>query len=49
VYGEIIAKGAAPVKSPEMMPWDRKAAFIADPERNIHEIYSYRPEELGEA
>jgi lactoylglutathione lyase len=41
-----VAEGAAPVKGPEMMPWGRKTAFIADPEGNIHEIYSYRPEEL---
>jgi catechol 2,3-dioxygenase-like lactoylglutathione lyase family enzyme len=45
-YEEIVAEGATPVKGPEMMPWGRKTAFIADPEGNIHEIYSYRPEEL---
>ena len=44
VYGEVVAKGATPVKEPEMMPWMRKTAFIADPDGNIHKIYSYRVE-----
>jgi len=44
VYREIVAKGATPVKEPEMMPWMRKTAFIADPDDNIHEIYSYKAE-----
>ena len=45
VYSEIVAKGATPVKEPEMMPWMRKTAFIADPDGNIHEIYSYKVED----
>ena len=46
VYGEVVAAGATPVKGPEMMPWGRKTAFISDPEGNIHELYSYKPEDL---
>lgn len=45
VYKEITVMGATPIKEPEMMPWGRKTAFIADPEGNIHEIYSYIPED----
>lgn len=41
-YDEIVSKGATPVKAPEMMPWGRMTAFFADPEGNIHEIYSLR-------
>jgi lactoylglutathione lyase len=48
-YDEIVAMGAVPIRHPEMMPWGRKTAFIADPEGNIHEIYSYGPEELTDA
>jgi catechol 2,3-dioxygenase-like lactoylglutathione lyase family enzyme len=35
-YSEIVAKGATPIKEPEMMPWRRKTAFFADPDGNIH-------------
>ena len=45
-YNEIVAKGATPIKDPEMMPWGRKTAFIADPDGNIHEIYSYKSEDF---
>ena len=41
-YDEIIKRGATPVKAPEMMPWGRMTAFFADPEGNIHELYSLR-------
>jgi len=44
-YDEIVSKGATPVKGPEMMPWGRSTAFFADPEGNIHELYSLRPGE----
>jgi catechol 2,3-dioxygenase-like lactoylglutathione lyase family enzyme len=46
VYDEVVAGGATPIKGPEMMPWGRKTAFIADPDGNIHEIYSYKPEDF---
>ena len=41
-YDEIVAKGAVPVKAPEVMPWGRVTAFFADPDGNIHELYSLR-------
>ena len=41
-YDEIIGKGATGVKAPEMMPWGRMTAFFADPDGNIHELYSLR-------
>ena len=42
-YNEIIKKGAIPIKSPEDMPWNQRAAFFADPEGNIHEIFADLP------
>ena len=44
-YEQIVSKGATPVKGPEMMPWGRRTAFFADPDGNIHELYSLK---LGE-
>ena len=44
-YEEIVSKGATPVKGPEMMAWGRRTAFFADPEGNIHELYSLKPGE----
>ena len=44
-YDEVVSKGATPVKGPEMMPWGRRTAFFADPEGNIHELYSLKPGE----
>ena len=44
-FDEIVSKGASPVKGPEMMPWGRRTAFFADPEGNIHELYSLKPGE----
>ena len=44
-FEEIVSKGATPVKGPEMMPWGRRTAFFADPEGNIHELYSLKPGE----
>jgi catechol 2,3-dioxygenase-like lactoylglutathione lyase family enzyme len=41
-YEEIVSKGATPVKGPEMMAWGRRTAFFADPEGNIHELYSLK-------
>jgi len=39
-YKQLVAHGATPVKPPELMPWGRVTAFIADPDGNIHELYS---------
>lgn len=41
-YDDIIVKGATPVTPPKMMPWGRMTAFFADPDGNIHELYSLR-------
>lgn len=40
LYHEFVSRGAKPIKQPEIMPWGRKTGFIADPDGNIHEIYS---------
>ena len=40
LYEELVARGATAVRPPATMPWGRRTAFIADPEGNIHEIYS---------
>jgi len=45
LYADVVAKGARPVKPPKMMPWGRSTAFIADPDGNIHELYSLKPGE----
>ena len=44
-YDEIITKGALAVKAPELMSWGRTTAFFADPDGNIHELYSLREDE----
>lgn len=33
-------KGATPIHAPEDMPWGQRTALFADPEGNIHEIFS---------
>ena len=45
-YDEIVSKGAVPVAPPVMMPWGRMTAFFADPDGNIHELYSLREGEI---
>ncbi|MBN2335677.1 VOC family protein [Candidatus Bathyarchaeota archaeon] len=44
-YVELLRRGAESVKPPETMPWGRRTAFIADPDGNIHELFSLRPGE----
>ena len=39
-YDEIVENGATPIKSPQDMPWNQRAAFFADPDGNIHEIFA---------
>ena len=48
VYNELLAKGATQIRKPRMMPWGRKTGFIADPEGNIHELYSYKVRETDD-
>jgi len=40
IYQTIVAKGATPVSPPADMPWGQRAAFFADPEGNIHELFA---------
>ena len=40
VYASVVAKGAAPIKSPADMPWNQRTAFFADPDGNIHELFA---------
>jgi lactoylglutathione lyase len=39
-YATLMLQGVAGVKSPAYMPWGQRAAFFADPEGNIHEIFA---------
>jgi lactoylglutathione lyase len=39
-YAEIIAKGATPIQPPADMPWHQRTAFFADPDGNIHELFT---------
>ena len=38
-YAHVIEKGALKIKGPEDKPWGQRAAFFADPDGNIHEIF----------
>lgn len=44
-YQEIIAKWATHIKRPADMPRGQRAAFFADPDGNIHEIFADLPKE----
>ncbi|TFG10668.1 glyoxalase [Candidatus Thorarchaeota archaeon] len=44
-YEEIIQAGATPIRAPHDTPWMRRTAMFADPEGNIHELYSPRTDE----
>jgi lactoylglutathione lyase len=39
-YHRIVSKGGTPIKEPAVMPWGQTTAFFADPEGNIHEIFT---------
>jgi lactoylglutathione lyase len=39
-YAEITAKGARTVQPPATMPWGQYTAFFADPDGNIHELFT---------
>ncbi|MCA1598053.1 MAG: VOC family protein [Chloroflexi bacterium] len=39
-YAGIVAGGATPVQAPADMPWGQRAAFFADPDGNIHELFA---------
>ena len=38
-YEVLIAEGAKPVKPPAVMPWNQYAAFFADPDGHVHELF----------
>ena len=42
-YAALIGQGATPVSSPQDLPWGQRAAFFADPEGNIHEVFANMP------
>lgn len=39
-YREIVDKGATPIKEPADLPWGQRAAFFADPDGHIHEVFA---------
>jgi len=43
-YGEIVEKGATPIKVPAEMPWGQRTGFFADPDGNIHELFADLPD-----
>lgn len=38
-YETLLEKGAKGVMPPHDMPWGQRAAFFADPDGNIHEVF----------
>jgi lactoylglutathione lyase len=40
LFAELVAKGAKPVQEPGNMPWGQRTAFFADPDGNIHELFT---------
>ena len=40
IYNKLLSLGAKPIKEPNFMPWGHRAAFFADPDNNIHEIFA---------
>jgi catechol 2,3-dioxygenase-like lactoylglutathione lyase family enzyme len=39
-YERIVALGATPIRPPADMPWGQRAAFFADPDGNVHELFA---------
>jgi uncharacterized glyoxalase superfamily protein PhnB len=39
-YEFIVANGAKPIQPPASMEWGQRTAFFADPDGNIHELFS---------
>lgn len=39
-YVDLISRGASPVQPPANMPWNQRTAYFADPDGNIHEIFT---------
>lgn len=45
LFAELVAKGARPVQEPATMPWGQRTAFFADPDGNIHELFTEQENE----
>lgn len=43
-YKKLTSAGATPIKGPHDLPWNQRAAFFADPDGNIHEIFADLPD-----
>ena len=43
-YELVISKGAKPIQAPSTMDWGQRTAFFADPDGNIHELFSDIPQ-----
>lgn len=43
-YEALILKGAKHVQAPSTMEWGQRTAFFADPDGNIHELFSELPQ-----
>lgn len=43
-FAELIQKGATEIMKPADMPWGQRAAFFADPDGNIHEVFADKSE-----
>lgn len=39
-FKKLIENGATPIHEPQDMPWNQRTALFADPDGNIHEIFS---------
>jgi lactoylglutathione lyase len=39
-YARLVSRGATPIKEPADMSWNQRAAFFADPDGNVHEIFA---------
>ncbi|AJD30757.1 MULTISPECIES: VOC family protein [Clostridium] len=39
-FKQLISMGAIPIHEPQDMPWNQRTALFADPDGNIHEIFS---------
>jgi lactoylglutathione lyase len=42
-FEQIVAAGAIPIHPPADMPWGQRAAFFADPDGHIHELFADLP------
>ena len=45
-YKELIEKRAKAVAEPADMPWNQRTAFFADPDGNVHEVFTDLPKQL---